>query len=133
MTSPYEKTMNDALAAYQQQREQLTHAREKLNTVTNSVTSPRQVVTATVGRHGEVIGLAFPTSAYKRMAPAELASVIIKTIQEAREKSLSQSADLLKPMLPKGFSAEDMLSGKTDVQTMLSRMAGPEFERRSHE
>jgi hypothetical protein len=36
-------------------------------------------------------------------------------------------------MLPKGFSAEDMLSGKTDVQTMLSRMAGPEFERRSHE
>jgi DNA-binding protein YbaB len=133
MTSPYEKTMNDALAAYQQQREQLTQAREKLNTVTNSVTSPRQVVTATVGRHGEVIGLAFPTSAYKRMAPAELASVIIKTIQEAREKSLSQSADLLKPMLPKGFSAEDMLSGKTDVQTMLSRMAGPEFERRSHE
>jgi DNA-binding protein YbaB len=125
--------MNDALAAYQQQREQLTHAREKLNTVTNSVTSPRQVVTATVGRHGEVIGLSFPTSAYKRMAPAELASVIIKTIQEAREKSLSQSADLLKPMLPKGFSAEDMLSGKTDVQTMLSRMAGPEFERRSHE
>jgi DNA-binding protein YbaB len=125
--------MNDALAAYQQQREQLTHAREKLNTVTNSVTSPRQVVTATVGRHGEVIGLSFPTSAYKHMAPAELASVIIKTIQEAREKSLSQSADLLKPMLPKGFSAEDMLSGKTDVQTMLSRMAGPEFERRSHE
>jgi hypothetical protein len=133
MTSPYEKTMNDALAAYQQQREQLTQAREKLNTVTNSVTSPRQVVTATVGRHGEVIGLAFPTSAYKRMAPAELASVIIKTIQEAREKSLNQSADLLKPMLPKGFSAEDMLSGKTDVQAMLSRMAGPEFERRSHE
>jgi hypothetical protein len=97
------------------------------------VTSPRQVVTATVGPHGEVIGLAFPTSAYKRMAPAELATVIIKTIQEAREKSLSQSADLLRPMLPKGFSAEDMLSGKADVQAMLSRVTSPENERRSHE
>jgi DNA-binding protein YbaB len=133
MTSPYEKTMNDALAAYQQQREQLSQAREKLNAVTHSVTAPRQVVTATVGRHGEVIGLAFPTSAYKRMAPAELAAVIIKTIQEAREKSLSQSADVLKPMLPKGFSAEDMLSGKVDVQAMLARMAGPKNERWSNE
>jgi hypothetical protein len=133
MTSPYEKTMNDALAAYKQQREQLSQAREEMNTVTNSVTSPRQVVTATVGPRGEVIGLAFPTSAYKRMAPAELATVIIKTIQEAREKSLSQSADLLRPMLPKGFSAEDMLSGKADVQAMLSRVTSPENERRSHE
>jgi DNA-binding protein YbaB len=133
MTSPYEKTMNDALAAYKRQREEFSQAREKMDTVTNSVTSPRQVVTATVGRHGEVLSVAFPTSAYKRMTPAELGTIIVKTIQDAREKSLSQSADLLKPMLPEGFSAADLLSGKADLQSMLSRLSGDENERRNHE
>jgi DNA-binding protein YbaB len=120
MTSPYEETLNQALAAYKEQQEKLVEAREKLSAVTNTVTSARQVVSATVGRHGEVLGLAFPSSAYKRMAPAELASVIVKTIQDARAKSLEASAGLLAPMLPEGFSAEDMLSGKVDLQSMLT-------------
>jgi DNA-binding protein YbaB len=133
MTSPYEETLNEALAAYKHQQEQLTETREKLSTVTNTVTSARQVVTATVGRHGEVLSLAFPSSAYKRMAPAELASVIVKTIQDARAKSLEVSAGLLAPMLPAGFSAEDMLNGKVDLQSMLAARRGKENERRSNE
>jgi hypothetical protein len=120
MASPYEKMLEDALGAYQRQRERLTDVKEKMDSLTSTATSARREVTATVGRTGELTELSFPTSAYKRMAPAELASVIVRTISEARQASIAASAEELAPMLPPGFSAQDMMSGKVDVRALIA-------------
>jgi hypothetical protein len=132
MASPYEKMLEDALGAYQRQRERLTDVKEKMDSLTSTATSARREVTATVGRTGELTELSFPTSAYKRMAPAELASVIVRTISEARQASIAASAEELAPMLPPGFSAQDMMSGKVDVRALIAaRVPGLEEGNRS--
>ncbi|WP_328605152.1 YbaB/EbfC family nucleoid-associated protein [Amycolatopsis sp. NBC_00345] len=120
MASPYEKMLEDALGAYQRQRERLTETKERMESLTSTATSARREVTATVGRTGELTELSFPTSAYKRMAPAELASVIVRTISEARRASIAASAEELAPMLPPGFSAQDMMSGQVDVRALIA-------------
>jgi hypothetical protein len=132
MASPYEKMLEDALGAYQRQRERLTETKDRMDSLTSTATSARREVTATVGRTGELTELSFPTSAYKRMAPAELASVIVRTISEARQASIAASAEELAPMLPPGFSAEDMMSGKVDVRALFAaRVPGLEEGNRS--
>jgi hypothetical protein len=132
MASPYEKMLEDALGAYQRQRERLTDVKERMDSLTSTATSARREVTATVGRTGELTELSFPTSAYKRMAPAELASVIVRTISEARQASIAASAEELAPMLPPGFSAQDMMSGKVDVRALIAaRVPGLEEGNRS--
>ncbi|MFD2473437.1 YbaB/EbfC family nucleoid-associated protein [Amycolatopsis silviterrae] len=120
MSSQYEKMLEDAMGAYQRQRDHFDETRREVETATSTVTSARREVTATVGRTGELTELSFPTSAYKRMAPTELASVIVQTISAAREKSITAAAELMAPLLPPGISAQDLMSGKADVNTLFS-------------
>ncbi|MBB4687600.1 YbaB/EbfC family nucleoid-associated protein [Amycolatopsis jiangsuensis] len=127
MSSQYEKMLEDAMGAYQRQREHFDETRNEVDTATSSATSARREVTATVGRTGELTELSFPTGAYKRMAPAELASVIVQTVAAAREKSVAAAAELMAPMLPPGISAEDLMSGKVDVNALFSARV-PGFE-----
>lgn len=119
MPSPYEELADQALAAYQKRLDELAGSRQKMAEVSATVVAPRQVVSVTVGGRGELTGLKFPVDAYKNMAPAELASVILKTVQDAREKALSKTAEVLAPMLPDGFSAEDIVKGTADLGSML--------------
>lgn len=127
MTTQHEQMLEDALAAYRHQQEHLAGAKERMASVTGTATSGRREVSATVGRTGEVTELSFPTSAYKRMAPAELASVIVRTIAEARQKAVDASAAELAPMLPPGFSAHDLMNGTVDVQALFAARV-PGFE-----
>ncbi|WP_406634973.1 YbaB/EbfC family nucleoid-associated protein [Amycolatopsis sp. WGS_07] len=120
MSSQHEKMLEDAMSAYQRQRDHFAETRREVETATSTVTSARREVTATVGRTGELTELSFPTSAYKRMAPAELASVIVQTVSAAREKSIAAAAELMSPMLPPGISAQDLMSGKADVNALFS-------------
>ncbi|MEV6896126.1 YbaB/EbfC family nucleoid-associated protein [Amycolatopsis sp. NPDC051372] len=127
MSSPYQKMLDEAMGAYQQQRERFEENRKQVDSLTTSATSARREVTATVSRTGELTELSFPTSVYKRMAPAELAAVIVKTVEEARQKSISASAEAMAPMLPPGLSAQDLMSGRVDVRALFSgRVPGME-------
>lgn len=120
MSTHYEKMLEDAMAAYQHQRDHFDQTRQDVETATSTATSARREVTATVGRTGELTELSFPTSAYKRMAPAELASVIVQTVSAARQKSVAAAAEMMAPMLPPGISAQDLMSGKVDVNALFS-------------
>ncbi|QRP46399.1 YbaB/EbfC family nucleoid-associated protein [Amycolatopsis sp. FDAARGOS 1241] len=127
MNAPYQKMLEEALGAYQRQRQRYDDTRKQVEALTTTVTSARREVTATVSRTGELTDLSFPTPAYKRMAPAELASVIVKTVEEARQKSIAASAEALAPMLPPGLNALDLMNGRVDVRSLFSgRVPGME-------
>lgn len=88
--------------------------RRKIGEISATATAPREVVKVTVGAQGEVRAVEFPTSAYKRMAPAELAATLMSTIGEAREKALAAYSDLMQPEMPSGLNVVDLLQGKAD-------------------
>lgn len=119
MSSPYDQEIAELTAEYQRRREGLGEMQRRLQSISVTATSPRQVVQATVAHGGEVTELKFPTNAYRRMAPAELATAILTTITEARDKALNEAAELLAPMLPPGLNAREMFSGQTDLGTLM--------------
>jgi DNA-binding protein YbaB len=119
MSSEFDQMLEDTLDEFRKKRAKIVETQKKMNDVTGTATAPRKVVTITVGRAGEVIDVKFPTGMYKRMAPAELASVIQATIDEARASALKQTADLLRGVLPAGLDADAVVSGDFDVSSAM--------------
>jgi DNA-binding protein YbaB len=120
MTTPYDRQIEELLAEYRTQRENALELRRRINETTGTATAPKQAVKVTVSAEGEVTAIEFPTGAFRRMAPKELADVLISTIQQARAKAMAATAELMNPHLPAGVTTADLLEGKADPTTLLS-------------
>jgi DNA-binding protein YbaB len=115
----YEQQLEELTEQY---RAAVTRANElqgMISEISATATAPREVVKVTVGARGEVRAVEFPTSAYKRMAPAELAATLMSTIDEANEKALAAYSDLMRPELPKGMDVVGLLKGTADGSALL--------------
>ncbi|MCX5135012.1 YbaB/EbfC family nucleoid-associated protein [Streptomyces sp. NPDC060011] len=119
MPSPYDQQIEDLLEQYRRQREQAAETRRRINATTSTATAPRQTVKVTVGAQGEVTAIEFPTGAYRRMAPKELADVLLATIQQARSEALDGVAGVLAGELPSGVTVADLLQGRVDPTALL--------------
>ncbi|MFF6971802.1 MULTISPECIES: YbaB/EbfC family nucleoid-associated protein [Streptomyces] len=107
MTNPLEEQLAEALAEFEETRQQLNRAAAEAAQISVTVTSKDRSVEATVGPQGELKNLRFPTSRYRNMAPAELANALMATIAQARTDAASQLLDLYRPFGPvPGLSAE---------------------------
>ena len=104
---------------YRQQREGLGALTEKMAAVSATATSPRREVEVTVGRNGVVTGVKFPTTAYRRMTPRELAETIMATMNEAKAEAQEQSAAILAPMMPPGMDVKAVLSGQMRPDALM--------------
>ena len=116
---PIDQLTAVALDAYRERRAGLDVMRARISAVSASAKSPREVVSVTVGPHGELRAIKFPTSAYQRLTPVELASMIMKVVDEAQHEARRKVADLLTPQLPAGVSAEALLAGDIELTTVL--------------
>jgi DNA-binding protein YbaB len=120
MTTPYDQGIEDMLALYQKQRAEATETRRRINETTGTATAPRQSVKVTVSAQGEVTAIEFPTGAYRRMAPKELAETLMATLTEARADAMTRVAELTDLRLPPGVRVGDLLEGRADPSTILS-------------
>ncbi|GAA4545205.1 YbaB/EbfC family nucleoid-associated protein [Amycolatopsis samaneae] len=109
MTSSYDERIGDLLADYRRQRDELAETRRKIEEISVTATAPGRAVTVTVGAQGEISELGFPTPAYRRMAPAELATVLLTTIADARRRATAEMEAVLKPHVPPEF--RDLAAG----------------------
>ncbi|MET7941244.1 YbaB/EbfC family nucleoid-associated protein [Streptomyces sp. NPDC005302] len=119
MPSPYDQQIEDLLEQYRRQREEAAETRRRINATTSTATAPRQTVKVTVGAQGEVTAIEFPTGAYRRMAPKELADVLLATLQQARSEALEGAAGVLAGELPPGVTVADLLQGRVDPGALL--------------
>lgn len=113
--SPYE----DLLRLYQEQRSALATTQRLLAEISCTATAPRQVVAVTAGNAGGILDVRFPTGVYKRMAPRELAAVVLRTVRDAQDLAAGEAAQLLAPTLPTGVDVGRLLRGELDLQSLL--------------
>jgi hypothetical protein len=119
VTSPYDEDIERSLGEYRDQVSQLGRTARRMRELTASATAPRRTVTATVGAQGELLGLEFPTGAYRQLPPAELASIIVATVAEARREVAGRVTELIAPSMPSGFDAAAVLAGSADLAGVL--------------
>jgi DNA-binding protein YbaB len=106
-----DEQIEQLMAEYREQRDRVSDVQRRITEVSTTVTAPRQVVEVTVNGPGEVTAIAFPTGAYRRMAPKELAGVLVTTLAEARAASVAAVARLVSEHLPAGGIPAGFLSG----------------------
>jgi DNA-binding protein YbaB len=111
--------LEQTLAEYRQRRADLQQMQEQMASMSSTATAPRNVVSATVDTHGQITGIAFPTNAYKNMAPAELASVVRDTVRKAQTMAREQLVELMEPMMPAGMSMRGKEPGKLDIDRLF--------------
>jgi YbaB/EbfC DNA-binding family protein len=114
-----------AMDTYHRRRAGLSRLPEAMAGVRATAMAPRQVVSATVGARGEVVEIKFPSNAYRNLPPTELSAVIVRTIEQARQKALQAAAEVLDPLLPPALSARDLLSGTADLERLLHTETRP--------
>ncbi|SEL30945.1 YbaB/EbfC family nucleoid-associated protein [Streptacidiphilus jiangxiensis] len=124
MTTPYDQGIEDMLALYQKQRAESADTRRRINEVTGTGSAPRQAVKVTVTAHGELTAVEFPTGAYHRMAPKELADALMAAFAEARADALTKVAELTDLRLPPGVRVADLMEGKVDPGALLPESPG---------
>ncbi|MGW3857981.1 YbaB/EbfC family nucleoid-associated protein [Micromonospora arida] len=101
---------------YESQRSSLSEMQHKMRAISATATSQRREVTVTVGQSGVVTDIQFPTSAYKRMTPKELRTVLLAAYADAKDQAMGQATEVLKPFLPDGMDASALVRGTAGAE-----------------
>lgn len=121
MSSPYDEAINQMMADYQRQLENLTEHQRRMSEITGTAASQRKSVSVTVGSQGQILELKFPTDAYREMAPMELANVIAETFNAARAQVQKQQQELMTANAPTGMDLSKMFGPDSDLGKVLPR------------
>jgi YbaB/EbfC DNA-binding family len=119
MTDLFDYKIEDLMREFRERRAKAGDLQRQITELRASATTPRQTVKVTVDVHGAITALEFPTGAYKRMTPTELAEAITSTAAEAKTKVLDSLHTVVLPELPAGLNYVDLIQGKADFATAL--------------
>lgn len=115
----FEAEAEEALARYRELRKDANNLQRQALEISCTAVSKRQSVKITVNVQGEITSIEFPTGAYKRMAPTELAEAIKSTAQEAKAAALDELNALMEPRMSMGLNFKDLIQGKADLTAAL--------------
>jgi DNA-binding protein YbaB len=119
MSTPYDRQIEELLDEYRKKRDEAVETQRQIGEITATVTAPKQVVKVTVNAQGEVSAIEFPTSAFRRLSPKELATTLVTTIQQARANALEKATGLASDRLPAGVTIAELLQGKANPTDLL--------------
>jgi DNA-binding protein YbaB len=117
--SGYSDDIEELMTRYRERRARAGELQRKIAEIAGSAVAQRQTVKVTVNVQGEITALEFPTGAYKRMTPIELAETITATAREAKARAVENLKTLMLPELPNGLNFMDLIQGKADLATAL--------------
>jgi DNA-binding protein YbaB len=120
MDLPFERELEGIMEEFRKRREHTAQLQRSIREISATGTTPRQSVKVKVGAQGDLLGIDFPTSAYKRMTPNELSEAILTATAEAKTKARDSLRDLMTPELPAGLDFDDLIDGKADMTKALS-------------
>ncbi|MDH6133267.1 DNA-binding protein YbaB [Kitasatospora sp. MAA4] len=120
MTTPFAEQIEQAMTALHEQQTRMAAAAKELQAATASVTSKDRMVTAKVGAQGQVVSLTFHTTAYRSMAPAQLAGILTDVLNTARAEIGDRVMETMSPFSGIGEVLRTSMTGGTELEEMLA-------------
>ncbi|HXV94790.1 MAG TPA: YbaB/EbfC family nucleoid-associated protein [Pseudonocardia sp.] len=118
MTAPREE-LDRLVAEFTEQHQQLLAAQQRLSEVSATVTSPRNVLTVTVGAAGQLEEVRFNNRDYRNMGPEDLGELVKRTIEDARAALADQIHETMQPLSGGSTTLDEMLKGSFDWQQIF--------------
>ena len=125
MSSPLQDRIQQAYAQLDEQQKALSQVQGRVAAVRRTVTPKSRVVSVTVDGGGEIVEIKFPTKAYRTMASAELAQVLVDAAREARAQVRQAATAELQALLPASMPLLEALTRPVDIDELLDRAGSP--------
>ncbi|MFF7988826.1 YbaB/EbfC family nucleoid-associated protein [Kitasatospora xanthocidica] len=120
MELSFAEQIEQAMAALEEQQVKMAAAAKELEVATASVTSKDRMVTAVVGAQGQVESLTFHTTAYRSMAPAQLAKVLTDVLNTARADLGDRVAATMGEFKGLGETLAASMTGGTELDGLFA-------------
>jgi DNA-binding protein YbaB len=115
VASEHQAQVDELLADYRRSRDRLADMQRSLAAVSETVTSPDGLVTATVGAGGSLTKLVIADAAYVRISPTDLGKLIVTTTASAAAKASETANRTVSPLLPVQADPGAVLAGTADL------------------
>lgn len=128
--NPLDAEMNEAVAKLKEIRAVADEAGKAIADTSQTLMSKRRLFSVTVDAGGGLTALTFNGEAYRTLAPAELAKMIVDTTKEARELCRAEAAKAVHEIWPEGAADFDAMSGATGLDDLMAgfmKAMGPSF------
>ena len=119
MSLPFDSELEALMTEYRKRRARTAELQRQIREISGTAVTPRQTVKVKVDAQGGLLSIEFPTGAYKRMAPNELAEAIQGAVAEAKGKAMEALGELMQPELPAGINFADLVQGRADMAKAL--------------
>ena len=115
------RKIQEAAAELDRSQERLGKLRGQLAKASTKVTSADRMVTVELDSSGELSSIRFNSQKFRRLAPAELAGILLDTITKARAQSRERILGAFRSVMPAGagMGLDDLLAGKPDLDKMF--------------
>lgn len=119
MTADMSFNFTDAVAELRRQQERLQSVSAKLRETKTTFRSKDGAITVTLDGSGEISAIAFNTTKFRRMAPAELGAALVEAIRQGRAQSREQMLSAYSSFIPAGSGLDDLFAGKRDFNRVF--------------
>jgi DNA-binding protein YbaB len=113
-----------ALAQLEEERRKIDTMQQHMNEATTILQSKDRIFSVTFDGRGEIKKLAFDGVRYKKLAPGELAELVISTIASGRQKAIDNLGKVMGSDPLPGVSFSDLASGKSALTDVLDSFIG---------
>lgn len=120
----YSARFEDATGAVEREKRRLDEVGELWKTETTTVRAKDQSFSMTFDGRGDLTNIVFSGTRYRAMAPAELASLLVSTLQAGRLQSLEKVAAIMADSMP-GVDFVGLATGKVEPRAVLDSLVGP--------
>lgn len=121
MTSPLDDQLEQALAELREQGERIRGFQAELAQHSTTVVSKDRLVTATVGGNGRLTALSFKGNRYRTMSSAELAKLLMETVNSALEQASKTTMEAAQALMPTGLDIDGVsLDGDLNIDEFLN-------------
>jgi hypothetical protein len=120
MTAPLNDRVEEALAQLRRDQEEIRRVSERAANATGATAAAKdRSLSVAVDSQGALTGITFHGQKFRKMAPAELASLIVETARAARTEATAAMVELFQPLFPGGFDLSEMMGGTFDLDAMF--------------
>ncbi|WP_237774037.1 YbaB/EbfC family nucleoid-associated protein [Actinosynnema sp. ALI-1.44] len=120
-----DRAMAKALASFEAESRKLEELGKHWEEASTTVRAKDHSLEVTVDGRGELVDLVFNGAKYRKLAPAQLARMIIETLQAARTQAMAKMSDLMGASGIPGLDMNGLVSGKLKPEEMLNALVGP--------
>jgi len=125
MSSPLHDRIEQAYAQFEEQKKMLGQLEGRVAAVRRTAGPKSRAVSVTVDGSGEIVDIKFPTKAYRTMAPAEFARVLIEAVRDARTQAKEAATAEFQALLPAGMPLLDALTRPVDIDELFQAAGAP--------